>query len=65
MKSLLCGLRPAYDSDIDEFIRASNNLSSNTSLEVLDPDELTVTSTVIKRSRDYCPDQQPYPKRLK
>ncbi|KAJ0085990.1 hypothetical protein Patl1_07256 [Pistacia atlantica] len=33
------------DSDIEEFIRASNNLSSCTSPEVLDPDRLAVTST--------------------
>ncbi|KAJ0024306.1 hypothetical protein Pint_07120 [Pistacia integerrima] len=60
-----CGLRPVYDSDVEEFIRASNNLSSNTRPEVLDPDRLAVTSTIIKRSCDYCSDQQPYPKRLK
>ncbi|KAJ0023994.1 hypothetical protein Pint_07118 [Pistacia integerrima] len=61
------GLRPVYDSDsdIEEFIGASNNLSSNTSHEVLNPDRLAVTSSIIKRSRDCCPDQQPYPKRLK
>ncbi|KAJ0086980.1 hypothetical protein Patl1_07116 [Pistacia atlantica] len=62
-----CGLRPVYDSDsdIEELIGASNNLSSNTIREVLNPDRLTVTSSIIKRSRDCCPDQQPYPKRLK
>ncbi|KAJ0086110.1 hypothetical protein Patl1_07233 [Pistacia atlantica] len=45
-----CGLRPVYDSDIEEFIRASNNLSSNTSPEVLDPDRLAVTSTIISEA---------------
>ncbi|KAJ0023993.1 hypothetical protein Pint_07119 [Pistacia integerrima] len=60
-----CGLHPVYDSDIEEFIKASSSLSSNTSPEVLAPDRLAVTSTVIKRSPDYSPDQQPYPKRLK
>ncbi|KAJ0025883.1 hypothetical protein Pint_07138 [Pistacia integerrima] len=61
MKVKECGLRPVYDSDIEEFVTAS----TNTSPEVSDPDRLAVTSTVIKRSCDYCPDQQPYPKRLK
>ncbi|KAJ0025886.1 hypothetical protein Pint_07136 [Pistacia integerrima] len=65
MKIKECGLHPVYDSDIEEFISASNNLSSNTSPEVLDPDRLVVTSTVIKRNRDYCPNQQPYLKRWK
>ncbi|KAJ0086930.1 hypothetical protein Patl1_07241 [Pistacia atlantica] len=65
MKVKECGLRPVYDSDIEEFVTASNNLSSNTSPEVSDPGRLAVTSTVIKRSCDYCPDKQPYPKRLK
>ncbi|KAJ0086841.1 hypothetical protein Patl1_07235 [Pistacia atlantica] len=65
MKVKACGLRPVYYFDIGEVIRASNNRSSNTSPVVLDPDRLAVTSTIIKRSRNYCPDPQPYPKRLK
>lgn len=61
-----CRLCLIDDSDIEEFIRASYNLSSSTNSEALDPDRLAVTSTIIKRSRDYYyPDQQPYPKRLR
>ncbi|KAJ0025166.1 hypothetical protein Pint_07134 [Pistacia integerrima] len=60
-----CVLRPVYDSDIEQFVPASNNLSSNTSPQVSVPDRLAVTSTLIKQSCEYCPDQQPYPKRLK
>ncbi|KAJ0085320.1 hypothetical protein Patl1_07238 [Pistacia atlantica] len=59
-----CGFRPVYNSDVEEFIRASNNPS--TSSGILGHNRLAVTSTIIKRSRDYYfSDQQPYPKRLR
>ncbi|KAJ0086840.1 hypothetical protein Patl1_07236 [Pistacia atlantica] len=47
-----CELHPVYDSDIEEFIKVASSLSSNTSPEVLAPDRLAVTSTIIKRSHD-------------